>query len=130
MGGEDRLRRLTVPDGTLYRWRVRHRHGDDEPCEEVLALNRDGVRVQIVFRGGPGRVAGSAPYSHSGLVCDEHGRWVNLHEPGVVRAFVDELRRRGTEAGQVDGWELLPAVVVSRAAAATPGVPPDCPPGP
>ncbi|MET9448290.1 hypothetical protein [Streptomyces cinerochromogenes] len=124
MRSERRLRRLVLPDGTAYRWRVRHRHADGGPCTEVLSLLRDGTVTHIVF---PGVAVGG--YGHSGLVFDRHGHTVNLHEPRVVRAFVDELRGRGGPvAGDVDGWALLPAV--SRAAAATPGVPPGCPPGP
>ncbi|MEU5535863.1 hypothetical protein [Streptomyces sp. NPDC020362] len=130
MSSERRLRRLVVDEGHEWRWTVRHRHAHDVPCQEVLTLSRDGVVVRVVFRGGPGRVVADGGYAHSGLVVDEQGRWVNLHEPGVVRAFVDEVLGRGCAAGDVDGWELLPAVVVRRAAAATPEVPPDCPPGP
>jgi hypothetical protein len=54
----------------------------------------------------------------------------------VVRALVDEAARRELlpGKGELDGWELFHAVVeaveVSRAAAATPGVPPGSPPGP
>lgn len=128
-----------MPDGFRYEWRVRHRCSAGEPCTEALDLWRDGVALRVVFRGGDGRVVSGGAYTHSGRVSDEHGHSVNLHEPGVVRAFVDEVRRRGGEAGdvdgrepaagEVDGWELLPAVAVSRAAA-TPEVPPDCPPGP
>ncbi|MFJ9818247.1 hypothetical protein ACIRU3_23865 [Streptomyces sp. NPDC101151] len=130
MRSERRLRRLVV-EGTVHRWTVRHRHTVGAPCREVLALYRDGAATLIVFRNGAGRVAGGGMgYSHSGLVADGRGHSVNLHEPGVVRAFVDEVRSRGWAAGELDGWELLPSVAVSRAAAATPGVPPDCPPGP
>ncbi len=112
-----------LPDGTEYRWAVRHRHTAGGPCTEVLSLHRDGTVTRIVF---PDVVVGG--YTHSGLVFDRHGHTVNLHEPRVVRAFVDELRRLGPVTGEADGWALLPAV--SRAAAATPGVRPDCPPGP
>ncbi|MCE0446335.1 MULTISPECIES: hypothetical protein [unclassified Streptomyces] len=118
------LRRLVLPDGTEYLWKVRHRHTDGGPCTEVLTLHRAGIPTHIVFPG----VAVGGYGAHSGLVSDRHGHSANLHEPGVVRAFVDELRRRGPVTGDVDGWALLPAV--SRAAAATPGVPPGCPPGP
>lgn len=129
MRGERRLRRLVLPDGTVYRWTVRHRHRDDGPCAEVLTLYRGGSRTRIVFPGTGGA------YGHSGLVADERGYSVNLHEPGAVRAFAEEIRRRrpasgDVNAGELDGWALLPTVAVSRAAAATPGVPPDCPPGP
>ncbi|KUN99251.1 hypothetical protein [Streptomyces resistomycificus] len=125
------LRRLVVDETTVYLWNVRHRHGDGDPCRETLTLLRDGVRTRIVFRSGAGRSAGGGYPGHSGGVDDRHG-YLNLNEPGVVRALVDEASRRGllSGGGELDGWELLPAVVVSRAAAATPEVPPGCPPGP
>ncbi|MFG2571445.1 hypothetical protein [Streptomyces sp. NPDC048481] len=132
----DRRRRTLVVDATTaYVWTVRHRHGDGLPCREILTLGRDGRRTRIVFPDGEGRSSGGGGYGHSGGVSDrEH--YLNLHEPGVVRAFVDEAVRRGLlgQGGELDGWELFPAVVeavaLSRAAAATPGAPPDCPPGP
>ncbi|MEU9991974.1 hypothetical protein AB0E10_35235 [Streptomyces sp. NPDC048045] len=130
MRSERRIRRLVVGEGDEWRWTVRHRHAREGPCQEVLTLSRNGVVVRVFFRDGPGRVVGEGFYAHSGLVVDEQGRSVNLHEPRVVRAFVDEVLRRRLAAGDVDGWELLPAVVVRRAAEATPEAPPDCPPGP
>ena len=119
-----------MDEGTAYRWTVRHRHGDGQPCQETLTLHRDGVRTRIVFRTGDGRWAGGGYPGHSGGVGDAH-HYLNLHEPGVVRAFVDEATRRGLlpGAGEVDGWELFGSVALSRAAA-TPGGPPGCPPGP
>ncbi|WP_367323141.1 hypothetical protein [Streptomyces sp. HUAS ZL42] len=127
---ERRLRRLVVDERTVFVWNVRHRHGGGEPCSEVRSLHRDGAVTRIVFREGEGRGIADG-YLPSGCVCTNDGV-LNLHEPGVVRAFVDEARRRGLLAGsaEVDGWELFASVVVRCAAAATPGVPPDCPPGP
>ncbi|MGW3339840.1 hypothetical protein ACWDCL_20450 [Streptomyces sp. NPDC001009] len=107
---ERRLRHLTLPDGTAYRWSVRHRRLADGRHRETLILHRDGAAVRVVFDEGPGRLTGIGFYRHTGLVSDEHGNGVNLHEPAVVRAFVDEIRRRGGAVGEVDGWELLPAV--------------------
>ncbi|MBX7546948.1 hypothetical protein [Streptomyces sp. NPDC004232] len=124
MRSERRLRRLVLPDAAVWGWTVRHRHRDGGLCQEVLTLYRDRTPVRIVFPGTGGA------YGHSGLVADRHGNAVNLHEPGVVRAFVDAVRRREATGGEVDGWALLPGVVVSLAAAATPGAPPGCPPGP
>jgi hypothetical protein len=132
MRNERSLRRLVVDERTVYLWNVRHRHGDGEPCRETLTLLCDGIRTRIVFRSGEGNDAGGGYPGHSGGVSDAHGHYVNLHEPGVVRALVDEASRRGllSGGGEADGWELLPAVAVSRAAAATPEAPPGCPPGP
>ncbi|MGW3143755.1 hypothetical protein ACWDG1_03510 [Streptomyces sp. NPDC001177] len=131
MRSDRRLRRLVV-EGAVYRWTVRHRHTDGEDCREVLTLYRNGVPTRIVFRAGEGRIVSAGAYWHSGCVAEAGGVPLNLHEPGVVRAFVDEARRRGTLPGpaELDGWELCSAVVVSCAAAATPGAPPGCPPGP
>ncbi|MFI6039890.1 hypothetical protein ACIBBD_38310 [Streptomyces sp. NPDC051315] len=48
---------------------------------------------------------------------------LNLHEPGTVRALVDEARRRGLlpQAGELDGSTLFGAAAVGRAAPAAPG---------
>ena len=127
-----RTRTLVVDETTSYLWTVRHRHGDGVPCAEVLTLNRDGVRTRIVFRAGAGRYAGDGgPVGHSGAVGDREHH-LNLHEPGAVRALVDEALRRDLLPydGEVDGWDLLPGAALSRAAAATAEAPPGCPPGP
>ncbi|MEW2046041.1 hypothetical protein OHS71_27070 [Streptomyces sp. NBC_00377] len=131
MGDARRRRTLVVDESTTYGWTVRHRHGDGGPCREILTLHRGGMRTRIVFREGEGRYSGSSGYGHSGGVGDRDHH-LNLHLPGVVRAFVDEADRRGLLPldGELDGWELFTAVALSRAAAATPEVPPDCPPGP
>ncbi|MER6126260.1 hypothetical protein ABT173_27295 [Streptomyces sp. NPDC001795] len=132
MRNERRLRRLVVDERTRYLWSVRHRHGtgDGRMCREDLVLYRDGVRTCVVFRAGRGRYVPDG-FLPSGCVGDGHGNALNLHEPGVVRRLVDAARERGllSGGGEVDGWELFPAVV-SRGAGATPGAPPDCPPGP
>lgn len=112
-----RIRTLVVDEHTRCLWRVRHRHGDrEQPCAEVLGLNRDGVHTRIVFLAGPGRYAGDGGYTHSGGVGDRDHH-LNLHEPGVVRALVDEAGRRGLLAsgGEVDGWELIAAVAEASA---------------
>ncbi|MET9500678.1 hypothetical protein ABZY42_02870 [Streptomyces sp. NPDC006622] len=124
-----RPRRLTVDETTTYLWTVRHRHRDGQVCEDVLTLIRDGVRTRIVFREGEGRYVGGGAYTHSGGVGDR-AHHLNLHEPGTVRALVDEARRRGLLPydGELDGWILFPAV--TRAAAATPGTAADRPASP
>ncbi|MEV0171772.1 hypothetical protein AB0I00_11725 [Streptomyces sp. NPDC050803] len=131
MRNDRKPRRLVVDERTVYWWTVRHEHLDGDVCREVLNLNLDGVRARIVFAGGEGRIVSGGAYWHSGLVAESAGPALNLREPGVVRAFVDEAGRRGLlpGSGELDGWELFPAVLVSRTAA-TPGAPPDCPPGP
>ncbi|MEV6054002.1 hypothetical protein [Streptomyces sp. NPDC052107] len=145
MRSHHRLRRLALPDGTVYRWSVRHEHADG--CREVLGLYRDGGYTRIVFREGE---AGSAADGHwyAGCVADGRGNLLGLREPRVVRALVDEAERRGLlpGRGELDRWDLFHAAVaaveatetakaaeataVSRATAATAGVRPGCPPGP
>ncbi|MFD7933917.1 MULTISPECIES: hypothetical protein [unclassified Streptomyces] len=131
MSDQRRRRTLVVDETTTYVWTVRHRHVVGGPCQEVLTLHRDGVRTHIVFQDGEGRYVGSVAYGHSGGVGDRHHH-LNLNRPGVVRAFVDEAVKRELLPldGELDGWELFTAVALSRAAATTPEVPPDCPPGP
>lgn len=111
-------------------WSFRHKHRDGDVCRDVLHLVLDGVRTRIVFRAGEGRGI-SCCYAHDGFVATGPGRSLNLNEPGTVRRLVDEATARGLlpGGGELDGWELFDAVL-SRAAAATPGVPPGCPPGP
>ncbi|GAA4051433.1 hypothetical protein [Streptomyces shaanxiensis] len=128
MRNDRRLRRLVVDERTTYLWSVRHKHRDGDVCREVLNLYRDGARTRIVFREGEpgsGRVVAEG-YFFSGCVADGRGDLLNLREPGVVRALVDEAETRGLLSGgaELDGWELFPAVAeavdLRRAAAATP----------
>ncbi|MEU6350612.1 hypothetical protein ABZ896_14935 [Streptomyces sp. NPDC047072] len=134
MRNDRRPRKLVVDAHTTYIWTVRHKHHDGDVCREVLSLSLGNHRTKIVFRtggSGSGRYV-AAGYWHSGCVADGQGNFLNLHEPGVVRALVDEARGRGLLPGsrELDGWELFEAAVVSRAAAATPEAPQGCPPGP
>lgn len=117
-----------MDERTTYLWSVRHKHRDGDVCREVLNLYRDGARTRIVFREGEpgsGRVVAEG-YFFSGCVADGRGDLLNLREPGVVRALVDEAETRGLLSGgaELDGWELFPAVAeavdLRRAAAATP----------
>lgn len=119
-----RVRKLVV-DGTTagetatYLWSVRHRHRTEGPCAEVLSLTREGTTAtaRLVFRGGEERFVPDG-FLPSGAVALGEGAALNLHEPGVVRAFVDEAARRGLLTGraELDGWELFPAVAARRAA--------------
>ncbi|MER5938729.1 hypothetical protein ABT121_15560 [Streptomyces sp. NPDC001928] len=138
MRSNRRLRRLVVDERTTYLWSVRHKHRDADVCREVLNLYLDGARTRVVFRAGE---AGSGRYVadgywFSGCVGDGRGNLLNLREPGVVRALVDEASRRELlpGKGELDGWELFQAVAeaveLNRAAAATPEAPRGCPPGP
>ncbi|MFD4529912.1 hypothetical protein ACFWP7_39625 [Streptomyces sp. NPDC058470] len=130
MGNDRTPRRLVVDEQTTYVWTVRHKHGDGDVCREVLSLHLDGVRTLIVFRAGEGRYVADG-LQHSGSAADGRGNLINLREPHIVRALVDEARERELLPGprELDGWTLFPAVI-SRAAAATPAAPPGSLPGP
>lgn len=72
------------------------------------------MRTRIVFRSGgagSGRYVADG-YLFSGCVADGLGNFLNLREPGAVRALVDEAQARGLlpDGGELDGWELFPAV--------------------
>ncbi|MGW9449507.1 hypothetical protein [Streptomyces sp. NPDC055632] len=104
------LRRLTVDDGTVWLWNVRHRHPD---CRTVLALRRaerPHALLRLVFREAPGRaVAGFTMGRHEVLA---GGGWLNLDEPGVVRRFLDaavarDLVPTANGAREEDGWPLF-----------------------
>jgi hypothetical protein len=116
-------RRLVVGD-EMFLWSVRHEHhgeeGRYEDCREVLTVRRPGAlgRLRLVFDGGQDHLVpdGRTP---SGAVGPARGRWPNLHEPGTVRALLDEARARGCGiAGdateQLDGWPLFDTLTAAR----------------
>ncbi|WP_246043052.1 MULTISPECIES: hypothetical protein [Streptomyces] len=119
-----RGRRLVAGDRT-FTWSVRHSHTRREDgrcdCRESLTLvhGRDRRAVlRIVFRNGPGRWVpdGLAP---SGSVGTSREEWLNLHEPGAVRALLDAALAAGWDPAaptvtEVDGWTLLPAAAAAR----------------
>ncbi|WP_069170248.1 hypothetical protein [Streptomyces griseus] len=126
-------RRLTV-DGRAYVWTLRHSHSveDSGRCCETLTLYpqpavTDGP-LRIVFTEGPGRyVPGGAPLG-SGDVGYIRGAFLNLHEPGAVRALLDVVsargwRREGRRVVEIDGWSLLEAAAAARAGAIGPASP-------
>jgi hypothetical protein len=116
-----RTRRLTTGDRT-YLWSLRHTHralddGTCEDCCETLVIRslegRGGLRIQ--FRNGPDRLVPDGYPQPSGTVGTRDGRNLNLHEPGIVRALLDEAVRRGRSPGgptteELDGWMLFDAV--------------------
>jgi hypothetical protein len=113
-----RTRRLVVGEHT-YLWSVRHRHSDGRDCQEVLTVHRLGTRgrLRIVFAEGPGRRVPDG-LVHSGAVGDAAGSWLNLHLPGTVRALLDAALAAGWRpddpaTGQMDGWSLFDAAVVT-----------------
>lgn len=115
-------------DGETFLWSVRHAHQVDKgqffQCREILTIGLHGARgrLRIVFREGAGQVVpdGLVP---SGSVGTVRG-WLNLHEPGTVRALLGEAMFSGWQPddpsiGQMDGWALFD-VVASRRALAPP----------
>ncbi|MCV2463630.1 hypothetical protein OEB94_30635 [Streptomyces sp. ICN988] len=122
MGDDRRQRRLVVDAGTTWLWSHRQKRGRDGVWRDALTLHRDGVRVRFVFRAGApdsGRWTTEGGHWYEGCVGDGRGNLLNLREPGVVRALVDEAGRRGLLPGprdrpvELDGWELFPAVVAA-----------------
>jgi len=109
-----RLRKLTTTD-RAYRWSVHHVHRAHDtglPCQEVLTLHRDGVRVRFVFEEDSEHwVQGSSYLDHDGAVSTAQ-HYLNLHLPSVVRAFADEAEERDLfrANADADGWEYLPVV--------------------
>ena len=115
---------MVVGDETFL-WAVGHEHHEEQgrfdSCREILTVRRPGAvgRLRIVFEARPGcLVPDGGPSTHSGLVGTDAG-WLNLHEPGTVRALLDELTARGGRVGadttaQLDGWPLLNAVAPRR----------------
>ncbi|MFE7793585.1 hypothetical protein [Streptomyces sp. NPDC057460] len=113
-------RRLVVCDETFL-WSVGHHHHTDrgryQDCREVLTIRRSGApgRLLVVFRAGPGRLVPDG-FLPSGAVGTSAGSWLNLHEPGTVRALLDEAVSRGWHPDnppteQLDGWRLFARAV-------------------
>jgi hypothetical protein len=140
MRNDRRLRRLVVDEQTTYLWRFRQKKGRDGVWRDVLCLHRDGDRTRIEFLAGgagSGRYLSEGDIWFQGCAMDGQGAGINLREPAVVRALVDEAGRRGLLGPgdrELDGWDLFHAVAeavdLKRAAAATPAVPQGSPQGP
>ena len=92
-------------------------------CQETLVLRRrtGRGRVHVIFAPGPGRsvyYVDSAYVATNGAVATEAG-WLNLCEPGTVRAFLDEALALGWDPDdpptmELDGWLLFDAVAARR----------------
>ncbi|MEU6380197.1 hypothetical protein [Streptomyces sp. NPDC046909] len=140
MRNDRRLRRLVVDENTAYLWNFRQTKGADGVWRDTVTLHRDGDRTRFVFRAGgagSGRYVSEGDIWFQGCAVDGRGSGINLREPAVVRALLDEATRRGLlRPGdrELDGWDLFyaveAAVDLKRAAAATPATPPGSPPGP
>ncbi|MDX3227175.1 hypothetical protein [Streptomyces sp. ME19-01-6] len=113
-------RRLVVGDDT-YLWSVGHLHeGGKQPdystCRETLSLRREGSRGRLLLAFLQPPAIG--PMSTVGA--PDRG-WLNLHEPGVVRAFLDAALAQGWDPGavkgqEIDGWTLFPEALHARRA--------------
>ncbi|MEU2154256.1 hypothetical protein ABZ532_04390 [Streptomyces sp. NPDC019396] len=110
MSSKRRVRRLVIGDA-VWLWSQGHGHPDGV-CRQILSLTREGTaaRLRIVFKDGPGLIV-SGGYWHDGLVARSQGEALNLHEPGVVRQFLEAAQTAGVSApAEVDGWTLYDAI--------------------
>ncbi|MEV6680064.1 hypothetical protein AB0N09_24835 [Streptomyces erythrochromogenes] len=130
----DRARRLVV-DGHTYTQSVRHSHsrpgGPDRDCCESLTVHLTGARgaLRIVFREGPGRLVPNGWPMVSGEVSLTTTESLYLHEPGTVRALMEEARDRGWRPDgpsgmEIDGWTLFEAALRRRKDSAGPSAAP------
>ncbi|MGN5391668.1 hypothetical protein [Streptomyces sp. JL7001] len=124
-----KARRLVV-DGHTYTWSVRHSHsrpgGGARDCCESLTVHLTGARghLRMVFREGPGRLVPDG-YWVSGEVSLSTSESLLLHEPGTVRALMEEARARGWRPDgpsgmEIDGWTLFEAALRRRKESAGP----------
>ncbi|MGK5545114.1 hypothetical protein ACSNOH_10335 [Streptomyces sp. URMC 127] len=129
MARKKTARRLVVA-GATYLWSLRHSHrslgnGRYEACCETLVIRLFGARgrLHVSFGGSPGRLVPDGYFMPSGAVGTAGGPVLNLHEPGTVRAVLDEALVRGWDpddppTAEMDGWALFEAVAARRARAA------------
>ncbi|MFF3223590.1 hypothetical protein ACFYV7_12435 [Nocardia suismassiliense] len=124
--GNDRRRRVLTVGAQQYRWQTYHQHVDG--CEEVLRLRQLGsvAGLTVAFRPDGERTISEGGPSVSGFVWIGD-RMLNLHEPGVVRAFIDAAVDAGwlTETravGRGNGWDLFDDAYARRHPPASPGL--------
>ncbi|WP_037694427.1 MULTISPECIES: hypothetical protein [Streptomyces] len=125
-----KARRLVV-DGHTYTWSVRHSHsrpgGGARDCCESLTVHLTGARghLRMVFRERPGRLVPDGYWMVSGEVSLSASESLLLHEPGTVRALMEEARARGWRPDgpsgmEIDGWTLFEAALRRRKESAGP----------
>ncbi|MFE6906418.1 hypothetical protein [Streptomyces erythrochromogenes] len=123
--------RRFVVDGNTYTRSVRHSHsrpgGPDRDCRESLTIHLTGARgaLRIVFREGPGRLVPGGWAMVSGEVSLATTESLYLHEPGAVRALMEEALARGwrpdgPSGTEIDGWTLFEDALRRRQASAGP----------
>lgn len=122
---EKTARRLVV-DGETFLWSLHHVHdavgnGGYHGCCEILVIRRFKARgrLHIAFRSGPDRLVPDGYVMQSGAVGTADGPLLNLHEPGTVRAFLDEALAEGWQPDhppteEMDGWRLFDTVATRR----------------
>jgi hypothetical protein len=118
----NRMYRALATDEHSYLWRVWHSHG--EGCDEILSVRRvaSSSGRALHFRPKSGFLILDGGVSASGVVGDDADRWLNLHEPGVVRAFIDVLTASEWPAADLafahlDGWAWFGSAYRQRASA-------------
>ncbi|WP_037605526.1 hypothetical protein [Streptacidiphilus rugosus] len=118
MGRKRRVRSLVV-DGTEYRWCFGHRwdpvRGYPGSRSTVTLWRPEGVaRLRLVFRPTTDRHIADGFFDEGAAVRLPDRAYVNLHEPGNVRALFEEAMARGLfpQSGQAeaDGWPLFDAL--------------------
>ncbi|MGW8375647.1 hypothetical protein [Streptomyces sp. ODS28] len=107
------MRRLKMGE-TCWLWSARHRCGGG--CCEVLSLHRDELpaTLRLIFRAGPDRFIADALRPTGSL--SNGSTALNLHEPGVVRLFIDEAVAHGAVPGaceekETDGWPFFDRLI-------------------
>ncbi|MFC0435740.1 hypothetical protein [Kutzneria buriramensis] len=104
-----------------YRWHVGHAHEPledalerDKTCREILVIRREGCqgRLHVTFAVGNGNLVRDGWLVHAGAVRHADGRGLNLNQPGVVRAFLDQAIATGWDpfanrTTELDGWALF-----------------------
>ncbi|EST27933.1 hypothetical protein M878_23945 [Streptomyces roseochromogenus subsp. oscitans DS 12.976] len=110
-----------VLGGTVYGWCFWHRHDRVRGypgCSSTVTLWRPGsrARLRLVFRPASDRIIADGCHDEGAAIRLPDREYLNLHEPGSVRALLDEALARGLfpAAGpveaEVDGWPLFDAV--------------------
>lgn len=118
-----KARRLVVGEETFL-WSLGHEHRVDQSqyqeCREILIIRPFAAkgRLLIVFRQGSDQLVTDGCLS-SGTVGTVKGGFLNLHEPGTIRALLEEAISHGwcfdnPGTQQMDGWALFDVVATRR----------------
>ncbi|MEU6514104.1 hypothetical protein [Streptomyces sp. NPDC046978] len=105
--------------GIVYGWCFGHRHDRVRGypgCSSMVTLWRSGSRtcLRLVFQPASDRAIADGYFDEGAVVRLSDREYLNLHEPGSVRALLDEVLIRGlfpaAGSAEVDGWPLFDAV--------------------